>query len=918
MLPELPARRGTAARAALTGRVERVSTRAWSRHKTIGAAVRAAKPDTVVAVSPGTYRESLVLEHPVTIVAEDESGVVELVAPDGPAVQVRGGTVTMRGITVRGSGAGAAAVVVSAGRLDLRDSRVSAGFVHVGGQSEATLTGCTVEDGGPCALSVADGARVEAGGLRVAKVAGVAVAASGSARLALSGAVLTDVGGVGVRVEDAASAVIDHCDIGSATDAGVEVRGDASLRLLDSHLHDIGGDGVRVLGSAGLGAEWWPALRPGRPDDLTPAEPGDTGGVVLRRCEIRRTGAAGVVTGGESMTVFDDSVVDRAGSAGVLAAHDSRVAVSSVRVTAGAQTGVAVRDNSQVRWRGGSLTDSEANGVYAVGDSRLQLSDVEVRGTGFTAIHLTGTAAVTLLRVSVAGSAEFGIRAAGHSVLYASGTGVDRAALAGVQIDETADAVLRDVTVAHCRTGVHVDTAHRPLLAGCTVRDIAGSGVEIAPGSAPMLVGTTVRECAAAGVFVDVDAEPVLEDCTIETIGGSGVAVWTGARPALRRVTIAGVKKNGLYFGPGAHGTAEDTTISRTGYPALYVGAGADPVLRRCAVLDADEDVSLAEGAEPVFEQCRSERVGTAAWPATAEAAPAPVRAATKDDNAEEQQQQDTLQPLLDQLHELIGLVGVKRDVGQMVKLMHLVKRRRDAGLAPPPMSRHLVFAGNPGTGKTTVARLYGQLLAALGMLTSGHLVEVDRGMLVGEYVGHTAPKTQAAFQRALGGVLFIDEAYALVPEGQSNDFGNEAISTLVKLMEDHREEVVVIVAGYPDQMTRFIGANPGLSSRFSRTLTFDDYTGSELVRIVDKQAEDHDYQLSGEARTRLVQYFESVDRGEGFGNGRFARKVFQEMTENHAGRIAELDDPSDEQLSTLEAADVTGVAFDLRGGEAR
>jgi SpoVK/Ycf46/Vps4 family AAA+-type ATPase len=229
-----------------------------------------------------------------------------------------------------------------------------------------------------------------------------------------------------------------------------------------------------------------------------------------------------------------------------------------------------------------------------------------------------------------------------------------------------------------------------------------------------------------------------------------------------------------------------------------------------------------------------------------------------------------------------------------------MVRLRKQAGLLPPPVSRHLVFAGNPGTGKTTVARLYGRLLHALGMLRSGHLVEADRGDLVGEYVGHTAPKTQAVFRKALGGVLFIDEAYALTPRGQASDFGQEALAVLVKLMEDHRDDVAVIVAGYPADMTRFITANPGLGSRFSRTLTFDDYSTGDLVDIVASQAAEHQYELPEQTRGALRDFIDLLPRDTTFGNGRTARQIFQVMTERHAGRVAMTGVPTAQELSML------------------
>lgn len=236
---------------------------------------------------------------------------------------------------------------------------------------------------------------------------------------------------------------------------------------------------------------------------------------------------------------------------------------------------------------------------------------------------------------------------------------------------------------------------------------------------------------------------------------------------------------------------------------------------------------------------------------------------------------------------------------------MQTVRLRQQAGLPAPPLSRHLVFAGNPGTGKTTVARLYGRLLKALGLLERGHLVEVDRSSLVGEYVGHTGPKTAESFNRARGGVLFIDEAYALVPAGVSNDFGLEAVATLVKLMEDHRDEVVVIAAGYPGDMERFVSSNPGLASRFTRSLLFADYSSTELVRIVEHHAQRHRYELSDGARGALGRYFDAIARDARFGNGRAARQVFQAMTERQALRITELTSPVEAQLVVLDEQDM-------------
>lgn len=339
---------------------------------------------------------------------------------------------------------------------------------------------------------------------------------------------------------------------------------------------------------------------------------------------------------------------------------------------------------------------------------------------------------------------------------------------------------------------------------------------------------------------------------------------------------------------------------------------GEKMLAKRYYMLAAEQMLKMAKESDGELQKARLQRAKSilafAEEIETEKKKPASV-SETKPSVSVQKTEKISLEEALRRLSSLEGLDGVKSQVCDWVDQIKVFQMRKKRGMSVPDMSYHMVFTGNPGTGKTTVARLMAQIYCALGILTEGHLVEVDRSDLVAGYIGQTAVKTREVLQKAYGGVLFIDEAYSLA-NGSSNDFGREAIDTILKEMEDKRDNLIVIVAGYDKLMEKFINANPGLRSRFKNYIHFTDYTGEELYHIFVGLCNKNQYSIGNDAQAALVEYFNNLyaKRDKNFGNGRDVRNIFESVVTKQSKRVARLSNPTNAEMTTIVKEDLPFV----------
>ncbi|MDG4765989.1 right-handed parallel beta-helix repeat-containing protein [Solwaraspora sp. WMMD406] len=689
----------------------------------------------------------------------------------------------------------------------------------------------------------------------------------------------------------------------------------------------------------------------------------DRGAVAMRGCRVVNPEGAGVVDTSGAGSVLEDCVIEHIGTSALVIAERGDPTVRRCVLRDARGNGVCV--NGQGR---GLIEDCEVSATDKPAIALEQQATTRIRRTAVrdttVGVYVTSKSRVTLTDCQVSDTRSHGVVLGDVTDPHLDGVRVDRAGGYGICVVEQARGTFSgcEITEPHL-DGLLVKGAAGPVLTDLTVRRAGAAAVALTERANPQLHRLTVDGSVGVGVRVDDSANPLLRDCRITAAGGhgllvdgggqgrfeggeivgsgtDGVRVAGGAHPRVSALVVRDAAQHGISIGGRARVTATDCEVSDSGGHGLLaeeyghlvadrsrslrnrrhgvqVGNHARASLTGCVVDGNHGDGIRVDSAEPVtLTDCqltgnrgaglrRSDLAARVSSDNTVDRDNDSALAADGADVGSDVDPASDDSPLR-QLQTMVGLPTVKRQLTSLVDLNRMAQRRRAAGLPVPPMSRHAIFAGPPGTGKTTVARLYGGILAELGVLRSGHLVEVGRGDLVAQVIGGTAIKTTEVFTSALGGVLFIDEAYTLTAQvSGGHDFGREAVDTLVKLMEDHRDDVVVIAAGYSDDMRRFAASNPGLASRFSRTIEFDDYTSEEMVTIVARLAAAHRYQLGPGTAEALTGHFDRMPRDRTFGNGRTARRTFEEMVDRQAGRLAAQPDVDGEELTTLLPADV-------------
>ncbi|WP_434587664.1 right-handed parallel beta-helix repeat-containing protein [Streptomyces sp. A5-4] len=703
-----------------------------------------------------------------------------------------------------------------------------------------------------------------------------AVLVRGKGSLAARGCRISNPGGAGIVDSSETESVIEDCTFENFGSSAVVIGETARPLVRDCKIRGARANGILASGEAGGTVEG---------------------------CDISGTDKPAIALEGHSSTRVVQCTVHHT-SVGLLMSSVSRPEVEETSFDSITQSAIVISGGADPLLRRCVTRRTKQSGLLVLDRSRGTLEGCEFHSAAQPAIRIVEGSSPLLRDTLVRDCANTSgaVLIADDSTAEFERLDVLDAAGVGISITSSANPLLRHAKVVGAGGhGIEIGDGGRGRLEHCEIESAGGCALSIGDDADPEISDTVISSSARSGVVISERGRGTLRDCEIRDSADAGVSVQDGGEVALDRVRVNGSKAHGIQVAHGGRAALSACEITGSTGDGVRIDSTEPVSVTRCVVRDnrgAGLRQSLVGDRLSVDFLTSAGNGALDSWGESVESAGGIGGPGQSAKGAEPEGPMAALE-------SLIGLENVKHQVTTLVNLNQLAEHRRRLGMPVPSMSRHLIFAGPPGTGKTTVARLYGSILADLGVLRSGHLVEVARADLVAQIIGGTAIKTTEAFNSALGGVLFIDEAYTLTPEGSSNDFGREAVDTLLKLMEDHREDVVVVAAGYSEQMDSFVSANPGLASRFTRTIEFGNYAVDELVTITEGMCGQHRFELGPLTREALAVRFEGMKRDASFGNGRAARGVFEDMVDRQAFRLASMPDPVESDLTLLLPQDV-------------